>query len=410
MTAPPVEALVRFPLVGGQAAGLAMVKVLSWGRVARGDRFTKAGGNAHDLGKAEEIEAIVRAERLYGHQDPQREHPEHVVELELPAGTRLSGTSYGLALALADRGARGGLPNPGGRALIASGHVEHDGRISAIGGLQAKLSLIAQHLGNDEHLAAPVLMLPRANVERADASESAALAALTARGVAVIALERLDDARLAADPGGPFALPLADHARPGTEAAPRRAWTRISAARWLLAAAMAGVGLLAFAGVRLLDADRQACAAADADSTAAARCWQVAGLDAALECRWAEGDGWSPWQPCSSGECLGPRDKFRLRLSPSRDGWLYAWHRDDDDATTTSLLPSHAHIPVRGGASVLIPEQGQSMQWSGDARYERFFALLSARPIAPMTGPDAPLVRARLTPIAQQLLICHDLP
>ena len=359
---------VLFPLVGDRERGLGGVRVIDWGQSGLGSRMTQTGPTAHRLGKADEIEATIRSARLCSSCRSAAPDSVLMVELVLEAGQQITGTSYTLALALADLLARDCLPRLAGRTLVASGHVRADGAIAAVGRLAEKLEAIEQALQR-EQIPAPLLVLPQANLEQLGDTEQRLLDALTAVGTQVRGI-----AGLAAL--GPEWPALGSRRRPsGRAAGARRTW---------LAAAAALAAIAVLGGVALGRWTDHGCAAAASDPRTLERCTTPLPLELAAECRFAQRGGYRPWRGCADHSCLAERDQFRLLLRPGADGWLHVFHLERSDRTLEVLWPDRTPRRVRSGETIRLPETGRAYQLDGRADQEAFFALLLRDPL-----PDA---------------------
>jgi len=143
--------------------------------------MTLAGPCAHELRKDDEIEDTIRTERLCGGCRSAVADGQLMVELVVADGAQICGASYTLALALADKLARGCLPRLADRTLIASGQVRHDGTITVVGRLAEKLDALERAL-TQRPIAAPPLVLPRGNPDALTTDEQL-LQGLIAAGV-----------------------------------------------------------------------------------------------------------------------------------------------------------------------------------------------------------------------------------
>lgn len=397
------EALVRFPVAGDPELGLAGVRVIDWGQPALGARMTRAGPGANALGKDEEIEAAIRTERLYGGCRSAAPDGQLMVELLLADGQQISGRSYTLALVLAAQLARGCLPLLAGRCVIASGRVERDGAISPVGQMAEKLAAVGRALAEGA-IAAPVLILARANLERLTSDEQGALRALTAGGLRYLSLTSL------AELGPVWPPELLPVARPPPSPG-RRSWGRPPVLPVAVAGAVALTLGLASVAVYLVQRTPATCAGLSSDPAVIARCWEPLPLTLQAACRVERQGGYRPWRPCPSGTCLAVADQFRLELTPGARGWLYVFHLDAVDQVLEDLGPGAAQQPVRPGEPLVLPSAGKTYHVDGRAAQEHFYALLTMRPINGLHVPgDAPRAALRefLDTVAERFMVCRD--
>ena len=175
------QASVQFPLAGDLDAGLGNVRVIDWNRPGLSARMTQTGPIAHQLGLDEEIETTIRTERMCGGCPASATDGQLMVEVMLGKRQSISGSSYTLALALADKIARGSLPLLADRTIVASGHVQRNGQVAPVGRLAEKLEVIARALARAT-ISAPLLILPQANLAALTDAEQRLLDAVIAAG------------------------------------------------------------------------------------------------------------------------------------------------------------------------------------------------------------------------------------
>ena len=394
----PRQFEVAFPYVSDDRAGIGKVRVIDWGRPVCGGQITKAGPRVYELGKTAEVERIARTERAYGAAPAARARadPELVVDFVLPPGTHLTGESYGLALAIADRMARGSWRDAMQGGVFASGILERDGSVRAVGALTAKLHAVAAQ-AKGAGMESLTVIVPAENFDLPDDALGEAVALLKTLGARVLLARHL-----AAPVGeGPAS------ARPAPLDKPRL-WRREHKAWLILLAVAAGIAVSIRALTLPTDCQRLA------DPHARLRCLGAVPPQVELQCRTHINGGYTLWRACSSQSCLGPMDKFRLRISSDRGGWLYAWHLDESTWALTDLGPGAGAMPIRQGEPVLLPKPGLSFQWHGDNPEERFYALVTQAPgnwplsLTEADTADAIGLRAALTQVAAQVRICHD--
>lgn len=391
------KAAVHFPLAGNGGEDLGTVRVIDWGREGPSNRMTLTGPVAHKIGVDDAIEATVRTERLCGGGQPGPMRGPLMVELAPDSLNQISGASYTLALAIADKIARGCLPRLDDCTVIASGKVRSDGKIDAVGRIKEKLHVIKQALEAGA-LVTPILVLPRANLEALALEEQQLLNELVAAGVrceGVAALEEMNAAWPSQQSSGREQMA---HVLPTF----RKGWIIL-----LVIASVLGlsVSLLFYQMNRVTDACRQL----SSHPEIVARCWEVLPLQLDAEYRVEYQGGYRPWRAGESGTCLTVSDQFRLVLQPAADGWLYVFHLDTTDWVLDHLWPERAPRRVRSGETIRLPSTGRSYHIDGRAKSENFFALLTRQPLPAGTVKGSPSTELAefLERWAERFVLCH---
>lgn len=90
-------------------------------------------------------------------------------------------------------------------------------------------------------------------------------------------------------------------------------------------------------------------------------CWRPQPLLLTAECRYPRHAGYSGWQDCPANLALDLGDKFRLRLSPQEDGYLYVWELEAREKRLSELRAPSLRV-VRRGDAVLVPQEGISYE------------------------------------------------
>lgn len=193
----------RFPAVG-EHCELGLVSVNRLTVPAGSDPgITVVGPNAFRLGKEREVREIVLAARFAETDAGHRTQP---VAVELDVGmAQLTGSSYGLALAIADlqvlRGQQRRPVDDGGlrdeRAIIATGIIEHaSGRILAVGSFEDKLACIATWLADGKIDSHALFLYPRDNEQNAGQEANSRLRRLRALGFRCHAVRDFAEVRM----------------------------------------------------------------------------------------------------------------------------------------------------------------------------------------------------------------------
>lgn len=396
------QASVLFPLAGSRDQGLGAVRVIDWGRAGLSTRMTLSGPVAHKMGVDEEIEATIRAERLYGGCYPGTTEGPLMVELVLNELHHVSGASYTLALAIADKLTRGCLPRLTGRLVVATGHVRSDGRVDAVGRIAEKLEVV-KHALERASIAAPTLVLPQANLDLLTAGEQRLLSDLIAAGARcewVAALEDMD----AAWPAEPQSV--SDQA-----VAPESSRMVSSRMGWVIVWLAIGV-LVVLISVMVYQRHQAAslCGQLSTEREVVARCWQPLPLILAAECRFEHQGGYRPWRLCESGTCLTGADQFRLVARPAAEGWLYVFHLDATDRLLEDLWPQQTPQWVRSGETIRLPLAGRTYHIDGRSAEERFFGLLTRRQLPESTFSEASstMLAEFMDRWAERFVMCRD--
>lgn len=400
---PVRQASVLFPLAGNRDRGLGTVRVIDWGRAGLSTRMTLAGPIAHKMGLDEEIEATIRAERLYGGCPPGTTEGPLMVELVLNELHQVSGASYTLALAIADKLTRGCLPRFTDRSIVVTGHVRSDGGIDAVGRIAEKLEIVKQALERGS-IVAPMLVLPRANLDLLTAGEQQRLSDLIAAGTRcewVAALEDMDAA-------WPAELPSVSDQAVVVPVLSRMVSSRMG---WVIAWLVIGV-LVVLSSVMVYQRQQAAslCDQLSTNRDVVARCWQPLPLILGAECRFEHQGGYRPWRLCESGTCLTGSDQFRLVARPAADGWLYAFHLDATDRLLEDLWPRQAPQWVRSGETIRLPLAGRTYHIDGRSAEERFFGLLTRRQLPDSTSSKASstMLAEFMDHWAERFVMCRD--
>jgi hypothetical protein len=169
------QTTVEFPLAGGPGRGLNHVRVLAYPDSL--GRVVSVPGK-----HAEPAKAIIDNAR-YGEHAP-------YVDIDVVvhfADSSFDGTSFGLALALADKLARYGT---GGHTMrvVATGSIGPQGAVEAIEAFEAKLASLDHTLG-----AGDVLVYPTRNAPADDVVVQTALQRLRDRGVVLRGVEQVEE-------------------------------------------------------------------------------------------------------------------------------------------------------------------------------------------------------------------------
>lgn len=396
------QASVWFPLAGSRDQGLGAVRVIDWGRTGLGTRMTLTGPVAHKMGVDEEIEATIRAERLYGGCHPGTTAGPLMVELVLNELHQVSGASYTLALAVADKLTRGCLPRLTGRSVIATGHVRSDGRIDAVGRIAEKLEVVTQALEQGS-IVAPMLVLPQANLDLLTAEEQRLLSALTAAGTRcewVATLEDMD-----------AAWPMEPRSVSDQAMAPESSRMASSRTAWVVAWLAIGV-LVVPSSVMVYQRHQAAslCGQLSMEQEVVAHCWRPLPLILTAECRFEHQGGYRPWRLCASGTCLTGSDQFRLVARPAAEGWLYVFHLDATDRLLEDLWPQQTPQWVRSGETIRLPLAGRTYHIDGRSAKERFFGLLTRRQLPESTFSEASstMLAEFMERWAERFVLCRD--
>lgn len=391
------QAAVHFPLAGDRDNGLGTVRVIDWGRGGLTARMTLAGPVAHTMGADQEIEATIRTVRLCGDCHQSTADGPLMVELVLNELHQISGASYTLALAIADKMAHGCLPRLEGRSVVATGQVLNDGGIDSVGRIAEKLEVVKQALARAS-LATPLLVLPRANLDRLTETEQHLLGDLIAAGTRCEGVAALADM----DAAWP----------PELRAEPQRAVAAPPSLRrpWLALPVIAVLVVLSGATLHWMQEGSSHCGQLSADSDLVARCWGPLPLTLGAECRVEHLGGYRPWRPCESGTCLAGMDQFRLVLQSAADGWLYAFHLDATDQVLEDLWSAQAPRRVRSGETIRLPAAGRTYRIDGRSPNEHFFALLTRRPLPESTasGADSAVLAEVVDHWAERFTICRE--
>lgn len=391
------QASVQFPLAGDLDAGLGNVRVIDWNRPGLSARMTQTGPIAHQLGLDEEIETTIRTERMCGGCPASATDGQLMVEVMLGKRQSISGSSYTLALALADKIARGSLPLLADRTIVASGHVQRNGQVAPVGRLAEKLEVIARALARAT-ISAPLLILPQANLAALTDAEQRLLDAVIAAGARSEGVAALSD--FTAD------WPSSARAATALEMPRERAVNR----RWIVLPVLGVCVLLGMLVLYQTGQSTDACARLPLQPDSATDCWEALPLSLQAECRLAHRGGYRPWRRCASGTCLAGADQFRLLLRPAADGWLHVFHLDTTDALLEDLWPDRKPRQVYAGESLRLPGSNRTYRIDGRSSQEHFFALLSRHPIPESSGSDA-FAAELLTLLAkrgEQLTICRE--
>lgn len=391
------KASVHFPLAGNCDQGLGSVRVIDWGRAGLNARMTLTGPKAHKMGADEEIEATIRTERLYGGCHPSTTDGPLMVELLLNELQQVSGASYTLALAIADKIARGCLPRLNGCSVVATGHVRSNGRIDSVGRIAEKLEVVKQTLAR-ESFVTPLLVLPRANLDALTEEEQRLLNDLIAAGTRCEGVAALDDMN-AAWPPEPISGP--DQA---VVMSLSLGWRRI------LLLALSVLVVLSGTALYQMHQALRPCGQLSVDSVLVARCWGPLPLTLSAECRIEHQGGYRPWRPCESGTCLAGSDQFRLVLQPAADGWLYAFHLDATDLVLEDLWSEQVPRRVRSGETIRLPSAGRTYRIDGRSAEERFFGLLTRRPLPESTSSEvnSTILAELMAHWAERFATCRD--
>jgi hypothetical protein len=417
----PRHALVHFPLAGAGKHDLAAVRVIDWGQPGSYTRMTLAGPCAHELRKDDEIEGTIRTERLCGGCRSAVADGQLMVELVVADGAQICGASYTLALALADKLARGCLPRLADRTLIASGQVRHDGTIAVVGRLAEKLDALERAL-TQRPIAAPLLVLPRGNLDALTTDEQQLLQGLIAAGVRCEGVAALAD--MGSDwPPEPPAASRRDPPPPGWRVR-RRTLDRTGAVGrpttppvltatnvsgwpkpWPAAAVVTALIGSVLALYYLLAGP---CASPSVDPAIIARCWGPLPVALLAKCRLEHGNGDRPARRCPSGTCLAADDEFSLEAKPTASGWLSVYYDDGAAEGLQDLRPQRRPWPVLGGQRLPLTLPERVNPPAVRPLEGRFVAVLTRAPLPSANGTTQLLLRELLSAVGEEFVLCGD--
>ena len=149
------------------------------------------------------------------------------------------------------------------------------------------------------------------------------------------------------------------------------------AAALLFALVVTGGGVSVYQGL----ASERACADVPTTSQSASRCWDLRPFVFSVECRFPEGQGYTAWMDCPADGALDHGDKFRFKVLPGADGYLYAWEVDERRRALVDLLFDASKRRVSAGEPVLLPRAGLSLELDRQTERTRFVAILSGIPV-----------------------------
>jgi hypothetical protein len=401
----PPHASVYFPLAGDLDRGLAQVHVIDWGEHPH-TRLTHAGPNANQLQKDDEIERTIRTERLCGGCRPVVAAGQVMVELKLADGAQICGASYTLALALADKLARGCLPGLADRTVIASGVVKHDGSIAAVGRIDEKLAGLARTLTR-QPMPAPLLVLPRANLDVLTTEARHLLRGLIAAGVQCVGVADLAEMESpwpreteTTGPGpDPIMLRVRDwlNRRLGMPTKVFGRWWRLILAVVVVAALI--LGLLIWLPPPL-------CAKLSTDPAIIEQCWAPALVTFRADCTMDHLSGGPIPRHCPSGTCLAADDAFSLEVRPTADGWLAAYYVDAAGQVWEDLRPDHRPWSVRKDQKLPLTLPTRTNPPAVRPPRARFYAVLTRAPLP--EGATPVQLRSFLDAVAEIFVLCGD--
>ncbi len=429
MDAGPRHAAVHFLLAGDPERGLAAVRVIDWGQAGSYTRMTLAGPAAHELGKDEEIESTIRAERLCGGCRPRHPDGQLMVELEVGEGQQLCGGSYTLALALADKRARGCLPRLEGRMLIASGRVKRDGSVVAVGRLADKLAALQQALARRPG-ADPLLILARGNLEGLSAEERGLLDDLGAAGLGCAGVASLaelgpdwapcrapdrasnaeDEAVRDPSPPGRGVPGLLDGIRSRTGGLTAAlGWALHGLGRVPHGAGLAALVLLTVAVLAVhpqgLGTGADPCASPPEDPEVLAYCLGLPPPQVLGECWHERPGGEASWRPCPSGAPLAESDRLRLQITSAERGFIHIFHLN---GSAPRLIDQK---PLRADETITWPLPGRLGRAPCGAAKERVFVVAASERLPGLdvqTGSSWSIDRESLERIAEPFVVCRD--
>jgi len=418
VTAPPdpPNALIYFLLAGDPEHGLAAVRVIDWGQLGSYTRLTQAGPRAHELHKDDEIEGTIRSERLCGGCRSGGSAGQLMVELVVPDGAQLCGASYTLALALADRIARGCLPRLAGRTVIASGVVKRDGAIAAVGRMDEKLAALACELAR-RSLAAPLLVLAQDNLDALTTDERQRLQGLNAAGVqceGVAALALMGSDWPPETGPGPHAWwhrwligwrRLASWPVSAVTTVRGRIWRVPTAV--LVIVLIVLIALIGGFSIRYCVPPR-GCATLSTDPATIERCWASLPVTLRVDCAVQHQNGERAPRHCPSGTFLSAEDEFSLEVRPAAAGWLYVYYVDAGDPAFIDLRPNGQPWPVLAGQTLPLTLPERISAAAGRPANGRFFAVLRPEPLPAPEGAPATALQALLDVAAEQFVLCGD--
>ncbi|WP_295389546.1 hypothetical protein [uncultured Thiodictyon sp.] len=391
----PRHALVYFPLAGDLDHGLAAVRVIDWDQPGSYTRMTQAGPCAHELRKDDEIEGIIRTERLCGGCRSAATTGQLMVELVVADGAQVCGASYTLALALADKLARGCLPRLAGWTVIASGVVKRDGSIGAVGRIDEKLAALEYALTR-QPLAKPLLVLARDNLDALTTDERQRLRGLIAAGVQCVGVAALADMRPDWPRGRIPPPPWWRRLLNGR----RRAMAAVLGWRWQwLTVIIVTVAILYYLWW-------SPCGALSTDPAIIERCWAPQPVALRIDCSVQHLNGERTPRHCPSGTFLSEDDQFSLEVKPSAPGWLYVYYLDAAGQALDDLRPDGKPWPVLTGQRLPVTLPDRISSSAGRPANGRFLAVLTSKPLP--EGAPAALLKPFLEAVAEEFVLCGD--
>ncbi|WP_295451389.1 hypothetical protein [uncultured Thiodictyon sp.] len=403
----PPNALIYFPLAGDLEQGLAAVRVIDWGQLGSYTRLTQAGPRAHELHKDDEIEGTIRSERLCGGCRSGGATGQLMVELVVADGAQICGASYTLALALADRIARGCLPRLAGRMVIASGVVKRDGAIAAVGRMDEKLAALACELTR-RPLAAPLLVLAQDTLDALTTDERQRLQGLIAAGVqceGVAALAHMGSdwpPETAPGPDSWWRRLLTSWRRLARQPVP--AVTTARGRSWRVRAAVLVIALIG----GLLVRPPIGCDRLSTDPATIERCWAPRPVILRADCAVQHQSGERTPRHCPSGTFLSAEDGFSLEVRPAAAGWLYVYYLDEAGGVLEDLRPNRKPWPVLAGQTLPLILPGRISSSAGRPANGRFFAVLTREPLPALEGAPAADLKQFLDAVADEFVLCGD--
>ena len=203
-----IEYRVLFPLIG-TSSRLAEISISSAGIYNQSHKMVSGGPRIYYLNKENEIDEILRKSRFKEHSG--KEDLYVMAEFYNTDNCKMTGQSYALSLILADKLARIYQPTLNFK-IIATGKIDRDQKIKAIGFFEEKLRYILQQSMDKVLNKGDYLFLSTENIQQANEAEKELLKILKKRGIKIFSVEDIEglDKQLVAliDPPPLFPPPL----------------------------------------------------------------------------------------------------------------------------------------------------------------------------------------------------------
>lgn len=372
----PIEAQVYFPVTCSVEPALIMVTVTNWrrNRSGRYSDFTEVGPIAYRLNLHEAIEIIVRTERSHGVVKPGNARSEVTVELTDKDVPPISGKSYYLAVALADRRARNMLPYLRGATIVASGVVDEHGSVTKIEGLEQKSQIVAEAIDHGRLKGTVYFFVPRLNVNMSP-GEATWLKRLHDRGVIVNPVENIREI--------------------GVKSFSR--WPPIvTCAIVSLSIVLSGVAVYYVSNI--VDSGEAEC------SGEGTSCWSALPITVITQCKYYRHGYYTIWQDCETPSVVGVNDKYRFKVVSREPGYIYAWHKDLASKSLFDIVTDGTERYRKADVVEYIPPAGASFELGGSDSKEDYYFILTNKKISELqylTGYQ--LFKSALHPIIDRL-------